>query len=155
MEGTGYVPGSSDFEGMQGIGVGDPIEIGFSLGREAGVEAGFFAADGEDADAGGQMKVQGLHQGGRGMKRGDFAGGDLAESVDMAVSSSRPGDCDGVVENFLKRSFECELDSGVGVLALPTEEVFSAIGEKETVRNRLHVRINGGRLRARDYQSSR
>jgi hypothetical protein len=47
------------------------------------------------------------------------------------------------------------LDSGVGVLALPTEEVFSAIGEKETVRNRLHVRINGGRLRARDYQSSR
>jgi hypothetical protein len=47
------------------------------------------------------------------------------------------------------------LDSGVGVLALPAKEVFSAVGEKETVGNRPHARINGGRLRARDYQSSR
>jgi hypothetical protein len=47
------------------------------------------------------------------------------------------------------------LDGGVGVLALPAEEVFSAVSEKETVGNRLHAWINGGRLRARDYQSSR
>jgi hypothetical protein len=40
-------------------------------------------------------------------------------------------------------------------LALPAEKVFSAVGEKETVRNRLHSKINGGRLRAKDYRSSR
>jgi len=89
------------------------------------------------------------------MKGRDFAGGNLPEGVDMAIGPSRTGDSDGVVEDFLKGSFEGELDGGVGVLALPTEEVFSAVGEKETVRNRLHERINGGRLRAKDYQSSR
>jgi hypothetical protein len=47
------------------------------------------------------------------------------------------------------------LDGGIGILALPTKEVFSAVGEKETVRNRLHSKINGGRLRAKDYRSSR
>ena len=149
------MPGPPDFEWMEGIGVGDSVEIGFSLGRKAGVEAGFFPTDGEDADAGWQMKVQGLHQGDRGMKGGDFAGGDLSEGVDMAVGPSRTGDSNGVVEDFLKGFLECELDGGVGVLALPAEKVFSAVGEKETVRNRLHERINGGRLRANDYQSSR
>jgi hypothetical protein len=47
------------------------------------------------------------------------------------------------------------LNGGIGVLTLPTEEVLAAVGEKETVRDRLHPRINGGRLRARDYRSSR
>ena len=89
------------------------------------------------------------------MKRGDFAGGDLPEGVDMPIGPSRASHSHGVIENFLKGGFECELDSGVGVLALPAKEVFSAVGEKETVGNRPHARINGGRLRARDYQSSR
>ena len=89
------------------------------------------------------------------MKGRDFAGGDLPEGVDMAVGPSRTGDSHGVAENFLKSDFECKLDSGFGVLTLPAEKVFSAVGEKETVRNRLHARINGGRLRARDYRSSR
>ena len=155
IEGTGHVPGPSDFEGMEGVGIRNPVKVGFALGREAGVEAGLFPADGEDAHAGGQMKVQSFGQGGRGMKRWNFTRGDLAESVDMAVCPSRTGDSHGVVEDFLKGSFEGELDGGVGVLALPTEEVFSAVGEKETVGNRLHARINGGRLRARDYRSSR
>ena len=61
IEGTGDMPGPSDFEGMEGVGVGDPIEIGFALGREAGVEAGFFAANREDPDTGGQVKVQCFH----------------------------------------------------------------------------------------------
>jgi hypothetical protein len=47
------------------------------------------------------------------------------------------------------------LDSGIGVLALPTEEVFPPIGEKETVRNRLHGRVSGFRFGARDRRSSR
>ena len=149
------MPSPSNFERVKRIGVGDPVKIGFSLGRKAGMKAGFFPTDGEDADAGWQMKVQGLHQGDRGMKGGDFAGGDLSEGVDMAVGPSRTGDSNGVVEDFLKGFLECELDGGVGVLALPAEKVFSAVGEKETVRNRLHERINGGRLRAKDYQSSR
>ena len=149
------MPSPSNFERVKRIGVGDPVKIGFSLGRKAGMKAGFFPTDGEDADAGWQMKVQGLHQGDRGMKGGDFAGGDLSEGVDMAVGPSRTGDSNGVVEDFLKGFLECELDGGVGVLALPAEKVFSAVGEKETVRNRLQERINGGRLRAKDYQSSR
>jgi hypothetical protein len=47
------------------------------------------------------------------------------------------------------------LDGGIRILALPTEEVFSAVSEKETVWNRLHSKINGDRLRAKDYRSSR
>ena len=53
------------------------------------------------------MKVQGLHQGCRGMKGGDFAGGDLPEGVDMAVGPSRASHRHGVIENFLKGRFEC------------------------------------------------
>jgi len=55
------MPGPPDFEGMKGVGVGDAIEIGLSLGREAGVEAGFFAANREDPDTGGQVKIQCFH----------------------------------------------------------------------------------------------
>jgi hypothetical protein len=47
------------------------------------------------------------------------------------------------------------LDGGIGILALPAEEVFSAVGEKETVRNRLHGRVSGFRLGARDRRSNR
>ena len=45
IEWTGNVPSPSNFERVKRIGVGDPVEIGFSLGREAGVKAGFFAAN--------------------------------------------------------------------------------------------------------------
>ena len=61
MEGAGNVPSPSNFERVKRIGVGDPIEIGLSLGREAGVEAGFFAANREDPDTSGQVKVQCFH----------------------------------------------------------------------------------------------
>jgi hypothetical protein len=47
------------------------------------------------------------------------------------------------------------LDGGIGILALPTEEVRAPIREKETVRNRLHAGINVCRLGARDRRSSR
>jgi len=89
------------------------------------------------------------------MKGGDFAGGNLTEGVHSPISSA--GSCNGdwAVEDFLKGFLESELDGGIGILALPTKEVFSAVGEKETVRNRLHSKINGGRLRAKDYRSSR
>ena len=89
------------------------------------------------------------------MQGGDFAGGDLAEGMNAPISSA--GSCHGhwAVENFLQGFLEGELDGGIGVLALPTEEVFSAVGEKETVRNRLHGRVSGFRFGARDRRSSR
>ena len=89
------------------------------------------------------------------MKRGDFAGGNLAEGMNPAIGSA--GSCNGhwSVEDFMKGFFEGELDGGIGILALPTKEVFSAVSEKETVWNRLHSKINGGRLRAKDYRSSK
>ncbi len=89
------------------------------------------------------------------MKGGDFAGGDLAEGMNAPISSA--GSCNGdwTVKDFLQGFLEGELNGGIGVLALPTEEVFSAVGEKETVRNRLHGRVSGFRLGARDRRSSK
>ena len=149
------MPGPTDFERVQRIGVGDPVKIGFSFGREAGVKTRFLASDGEDSNPCREMEVEGFCQSGGRMKGGNFAGGDLTEGVNAPISSA--GSCNGdwTVKDFLKGFFEGELDGGIGVLALPAEEVFSAVGEKETVRNRLHGRVSGFRLGARDRRSSR
>jgi hypothetical protein len=119
------------------------------------VKARFLTLNGEDSDPCRKMKVEGFRESGGRMKGGNFAGGNLTEGVNAPISSA--GSCNGhrAVEDFLKGFLECELDGGIGILALPTEEVFSAVGEKETVRDRLHSKINGGRLRAKDYRSSR
>ena len=60
IEGARDVPRASDFERVKRIGVGDAVKIGFSLGRETGVKAWFFAADGEDSDPCRKMKVEGF-----------------------------------------------------------------------------------------------
>ena len=119
------------------------------------MKARFLTSNGEDSDACREMKVEGFCQSDGRMKGGDFAGGNLTEGVNPPIGST--GSCNGhrPVEDFMKGFFEGELDGGIGILALPTEEVFPAIGEKETVRDRLHPRINAGRLEARDRQSSR
>ena len=89
------------------------------------------------------------------MQGGNFAGGDLAEGMNAPISSA--GSCNGdwSVKDFLKGFLEGELNGWIGILALPAEEVFSAVGEKETVRNRLHGRVSGFRLGARDRRSSK
>jgi hypothetical protein len=155
IEGAWDVPSPSDFERVKRIGIGDPVEVRFSFGREAGVKARFLTSDGEDSDACRKMKVEGFRESGGGMKGGDFAGGNLAEGMNAPISSA--GSCNGdwSVKDFLQGFLECELDGGIGILALPTEEVFSAVGEKETVRNRLHPGINACRLGARGRRSSR
>ena len=89
------------------------------------------------------------------MKGGNFTGGDLTEGVNAPIGSSGPSNGDRTVKDFEQGFFEGELDGGIGVLALPTEEVFSAVREKETVRNRLHGRVSGFRLGARDRRSSK
>jgi hypothetical protein len=119
------------------------------------VKARFLTSNGEDSDPCREMKVEGFCESGGRMKGGNFTGGDLTECVNAPISSAGSCNCDWAVEDFLKGFLEGELDGGVRVLALPTKEVFSAVGEKETVRNRLHSKINGGRLRAKDYRSSR
>jgi hypothetical protein len=45
FEGAWDVPGPSDFERVKRIGIGDPVEVRFSLGREAGVKARFLTSD--------------------------------------------------------------------------------------------------------------
>ena len=119
------------------------------------MKARFLTSNGEDSDPCGEMKVEGFRESGGGMKGGDFAGGNLTEGVNAPIGSTGSSNGHRSVENFLKGFLECELDSGIGILALPTEEVFSAVGEKETVRNRLHAGINACRLGARDRRSSR
>jgi hypothetical protein len=101
------------------------------------------------------MKVEGFRESGGRMKGRNFAGGNLTEGVHSPIGSA--GSCNGhrSVEDFMKGFFEGELDGGIRILALPTKEVFSAVSEKETVWNRLHPRINAGRLEARDRRSSR
>ena len=149
------MPGPTDFERVQRIGVGDPVKIGFSFGREAGVKTRFLASDGEDSNPWRKMKVESFRESGRWMKGRNFAGGDLAEGMNAPISSA--GSCNGdwTVKDFLKGFLEGELNGWIGILALPAEEVFSAVGEKETVRNRLHPGINACRLGARDRRSSR
>ena len=149
------MPGPTDFERVQRIGVGDPVKIGFSFGREAGVKTRFLASDGEDSNPCREMKVEGFRESGRWMKGGDFAGGDLTEGVNAPIGATGSGNGDRTVKDFLQGFLEGELNGGIGVLALPTEEVFSAVGEKETVRNRLHGRVSGFRLGARDRRSSK
>ena len=119
------------------------------------MKARFLTSDGEDSNPCREMKVEGFRESGRWMKGGDFAGGDLAEGMNAPIGSA--GSCHGhwAVKNFLQGFLEGELDGGIGVLALPAEEVFSAVGEKETVRNRLHGRVSGFRLGARDRRSSK
>ena len=89
------------------------------------------------------------------MEERNFAGGDLTEGVNAPIGATGSGNGDRVAKDFEQGFFEGELDSGIGVLALPTEEVFPPIGEKETVRNRLHGRVSGFRFGARDRRSSR
>ena len=119
------------------------------------MKARFLTSNGEDSDACRKMEVEGFRKSSWRMKGGDFTGCNLTEGVNAPIGSA--GSCNSYrsVEDFLQGFLECELDGGIGILALPTEEVFSAVGEKETVRNRLHSKINGGRLRAKDYRSSR
>ena len=52
------VPGPTDFQRVQRIGVGDSVNIGFSFGREAGVKTRFLASDREDSDPCRKMKVE-------------------------------------------------------------------------------------------------
>jgi len=88
VEGAGDVPGATDFKRVEGVGIGDAVEVGFSFGGEAGVEAWFLASDGEDANSWGKMKVEGFGEGDGGIGGGDFAGGDLAEGVDATVGAT-------------------------------------------------------------------
>jgi hypothetical protein len=60
IEGAWDVPSPSDFQGVQRIGVGDPVKIGFSFGREASVKARFLTPNGEDSDACREMEVEGF-----------------------------------------------------------------------------------------------
>ena len=119
------------------------------------MKARFLTSNGEDSDPCREMKVECFRENSGRMKWGNFAGGNLTEGVNAPISSA--GSCNGdwAVKDFLQGFLEGELDGGIGILALPTKEVFSAVGEKETVRSRLHSKINGGRLRAKDYRSSR
>ena len=119
------------------------------------MKARFLTSNREDLDACRKMKVEGFCQSDWRMKGGDFAGGHLTEGVNAPIGSA--GSCNGdwSIKDFLKGFLERELDGGIRILALPTEEVFSAVGEKETVRNRLHGRVSGFRFGARDRRSSR
>jgi hypothetical protein len=119
------------------------------------VKARFLTPNGEDSDACREMKVECFRESGGGMEGGNFAGGNLTEGVYAPIGSARSCNGDRAVEDFLQGFLDGELNGGIGILTLPTEEVLSPISDKETVRDRLHPGINGGRLRARDYRSSR
>ena len=58
IERAGNVPGPSDFQRVKRISIGDPVKIGFSFGREAGVKTRFLASDGEDSNPCRKMKVE-------------------------------------------------------------------------------------------------
>ena len=114
---------------MQRIGVGNPVKVGFSFGREAGVETGFFTSDGEDSDPCREMKVESFRESGGRMKGGYFAGGNLTECVNAPIGSARSCNSYGAIEYFLKGFLEGKLYGGIRILALPPEEVLASVGE--------------------------
>jgi len=52
------MPGPAHFQGMEEGGVDDAVEIGFTLGGEAGVEFCFFPLNGDNPNPGRKMKIQ-------------------------------------------------------------------------------------------------
>ena len=50
IERSGDMPSTSDLEGMEGVGIGNTVQVGFPLGGKAGVEAGFFTPNAKNAD---------------------------------------------------------------------------------------------------------
>ena len=119
------------------------------------MKARFLASNGEDSNPCRKMKVEGFRESGGRVKRENFAGGDLAEGVNAPIGATGSGNGDRTVKDFEQCFFESELGGGIRILALPAEEIFSAVREKETVRNRLHGRVSGFRLGARDRRSSK
>jgi hypothetical protein len=88
VQGAGDVPSATDFEWVERVGIDDAVEVGFSFGGEAGVEAWFLASDGKDADSWRKVEVEGFGESGRRVGGGDFAGGNLAEGVDAAIGAA-------------------------------------------------------------------
>ena len=101
------MPGPSDFERVKRIGVGDPVKIGFSFGREASVKARFLTSNGEDSDPCREMKVECFCESSGRMKWGDFAGGDLTEGVNAPIRSAGPCNGEWAVKDFLQGFLEC------------------------------------------------
>ena len=60
IEGAWDVPSPSDFQRVKGVGIGDPVKVRFSFGREASVKARFLTSDGDNSDPWREMKVEGF-----------------------------------------------------------------------------------------------
>jgi hypothetical protein len=86
---------------MEGVDIRDPVKVGFSFGREAGVETGFFTSDGEDSDSCRKMKVEGFRESGGRMKGRYFAGGNLTECVNAPIGSAGSCNSHRPIEDFL------------------------------------------------------
>ena len=86
---------------------------------------------GEDPHSRGEVEVEGAEQGGGRMVGGKDAGGHLAKGVDAAVGPTRSGDVEGFPVDFFQGGFEGELDGGMGILALPAEEVGAEVGDRQ------------------------
>ena len=70
IQGPGNMPGPADLHGVKEGGVCNPVKVGFSLGRKAGMKLFGLFCDRKDADAGGEVKVEGAPKRLRGMDGG-------------------------------------------------------------------------------------
>ncbi len=146
IEGAWDMPGTSDFQGVEGVGVGDSVEVGFPFGGKTGMKAGSFATDGKNANSWRKMKVKSFGEDGGFVDRGKIAGSNLAEGMYATIGPTRASDSDGLIKDFGESGFESELNGGLGVLTLPAKEIFAPIGEKETVGNRHRVRTQSDQI---------
>ena len=133
IQGPGNMPGTADLHGVKEGGVGDPVKVGFPLGGKAGVKLFGLFLDGKDADAGGEVKVEGPPKNLGGMDGRQAACGDLTQGMNAAVGPAGTGHRKGFAEDLAERGFQGQLDGGVGILALPSEEILAAIGEGEFI----------------------
>ncbi len=131
VEGAWDMPGPAHFQGMEEGGVDDAVEIGFTLGGEAGVEFCFFPLNGDNPNPGRKMKIQGPQEHGRGVDGGEGHGSGLTESMDTAIGPSGTGHGKGFSKDFFQGGLKGKLDGGVGILPLPAQEILTAVGEGE------------------------
>jgi hypothetical protein len=134
VERTWDMPGPAHFQGMEEGGVDDAVKVGFALGGEAGVEFCFFPLNGENANPGRKVEIQGPQKHGRGVGGGKGHGSGLTEGMDPAIGPPGARYREGFSEDFFQGGFEGQLDGGVGILPLPTKEILTAVGEGEFKR---------------------
>lgn len=131
IKGAGHVPGPPDFHGVKKGTVSDAVQVGFSAGGKTSMEFRFVLLNGQDADTGRKVEIQGAKENLWGVRGRKLDRGRLSKGVDTTVSPSGSGNRERLPEDFFEGGFEGKLDGGMGILPLPAVKVLTAVRNGE------------------------